>query len=347
MFFMCHWMVRPVALACLVFCLTRCVRAEETPAAAPSGEDTAFVAVPAEGTVTFRPTDAEEQVPEPFRLAPNSFEFEAEFERMSGPVRVYKVRFPSPVETDVPENNTVHGHYFQPPGEGPHPGCVVLHILGGQFALSQMSANTLARRGVGALFIKMPYYGERRSPTSPRRMVSRDPHETVAGMTQAVLDIRRAAAWLGERPEIDADRLGVTGISLGGIMSALSAAGEPRFKKVAIYLGGGNLGTRIWEFDRPDAEQFRREWLAAGGTRESFLETLAPIDPCTHGHLLKDRTVLMVAAKNDEVIPPESTRALWESIGKPELVWLDAGHITAARYLYGEMERLGRFFETE
>lgn len=128
-------------------------------------------------------------------------------------------------------------------------------------------------------------------------------------------------------------------------MSSLSAAGEPRFRKVAIYLGGGQLAEHLWAKDHPDAEVFRREWLAAGQTRESFIKTLESVDPVTYGGLLKDRDVLMVAAKNDEIIPPVATIALWESIGKrPELVWLDAGHITAAKFLPGEMGRLAGFF---
>jgi hypothetical protein len=55
--------------------------------------------------------------------------------------------------------------------------------------------------------------------------------------------------------------------------------------------------------------------------------------------------VLMIEARNDEVIPPESARALWESIGRePDLVWLDAGHYSAIRFLPQELVRLDRFF---
>ncbi len=61
--------------------------------------------------------------------------------------------------------------------------------------------------------------------------------------------------------------------------------------------------------------------------------------------MLRNRTVLMVAAKNDEIILPQFATALWESIGKkPQLVWLDSGHITAAQYIFAEVERLGKFF---
>lgn len=308
-------------------------------------ENPEFTDVPEAATIEFAPAANEDGVPQQFQLKPHRFESDAELLRTSGSLRSIAVTFPSPVETTVPENNTVHGEYFQPAGAGPFPAVVVLHILGGEFPLSQTVASSLARSKVAALFIKMPYYGERRSKDSPRRMISRNPRETAEGMTQAVLDIRRAAAWLSARPEVDRQRLGVTGISLGGIMSALSAAGEPRFRKVAIYLGGGKLGENLWNMPHRDAEVFRDEWIKAGESRESFLKLLEPVDPATHGRLLKDRDVLMVNAKNDEIIPTAATMALWESIGtKPELVWLDAGHITAAAYLPGEMVRLQKFF---
>lgn len=299
------------------------------------------------GTVRFTPVDAagEVAVPEAFRLKEHEFAYQVRTLRGSGTVLMHKLTFPSAVETAVPENNTVHAEYFQPAGAGPFPASIVLHILGGDFLLSETIAQHLAQRGIAALFVKMPYYGERRAKGSPARMISPDPAESVAGMTQGVLDIRRAAAWLAQRPEVDPARLGITGISLGGIMSALGAAGEPRLRNVAIVLGGGNLGEIIWSLEVRDARDFREKWMAQGGTRESFREALAPIDPARHGHLLKGRRVLMIEAKNDEVIPPESALALWESIGKePELVWLDAGHYTAIRYLPRELVRLDQFF---
>ncbi len=57
----------------------------------------------------------------------------------------------------------VHAEYFAPVGFGPkRPGVIVLHILGADFPLSRYMAARLADRGVAALFVKLPYYGERR-----------------------------------------------------------------------------------------------------------------------------------------------------------------------------------------
>src|SRR5262249_9377299 len=147
-------------------------------------------------------------------------------------VKLSLVTFPSPVTTPERNNNTVHGEYYRPAAAGKYPACVVLHIMGGDFPLARTFANALAHRKVAALFVIMPYYGPRRQPDSTARMVSADPRETVRGMTQAVKDIRYAAAWLAAQPEVDRDQLGIFGISLGGITAALAGTAEPRFHKI-------------------------------------------------------------------------------------------------------------------
>jgi hypothetical protein len=199
------------------------------------------------GTVEFLPADTETSVPERFRLSRHSFSFQqAPVATTARNLRMSKVTFPSPVVTPHEANNTVHCEYFCPTDARNAPGVIVLHIMGGDFDLSRLFCRTLASKGVAALFLKMPYYGERRQPGSPARMVSLDPHDTVQGMTQAVLDVRQAAAWLAAQDEVDGEQLGIMGISLGGITSALAAGIEPRFHKVCLILAGGDMGEVAW-----------------------------------------------------------------------------------------------------
>ncbi|RPI80198.1 MAG: abhydrolase domain-containing 18, partial [Planctomycetaceae bacterium] len=340
-----------LAYVCVALLLTARgtgARAADPLVITPASADAGYCEIPLTGEVAFDPALTERLVPEQFRLESHEFTFEATPIKRANRVRALRIKFPSPVLTEVAENNTVHGVYFQPAGAGPFPACVVLHILGGDFLLAEAVANHLASNGVAALFVKMPYYGERRGRNSKRRMISEDPHETVAGMTQAVLDIRRGAAWLAQRNEVDRERLGITGISLGGIMSALAAEAEPRFRNVGIVLGGGNFAEVIWNMDDSKARAFRDRWAQMGGTKERFAEVLSQVDPVTYGDLLKGRRVLMVAAKNDEIVLPACTHALHDAIGnEPELVWLDAGHYTAAKYLPREFVRLARFFNQQ
>src|SRR4051794_6648816 len=103
------------------------------------------------GTVAFVPTPLEAQVPESFRLEAAAFRFETEPRYSTGRYSVQAVRFPSPLVTPDPENNTVHAEYFHPARPAPNgrrPAVIVLHILGADFALSRFIASRLADRGV-------------------------------------------------------------------------------------------------------------------------------------------------------------------------------------------------------
>jgi dienelactone hydrolase len=281
------------------------------------------------GEAAFVPTEAESSVPARFRLDASRFPYEMEELRGTDRYTVHALRFPSPVETPDPENNTVHAEYFRPKGEGRHPAVVVLHILGADFALSRYMAARLADRGVAALFVKLPYYGERRPPG--KRFLSEDLERSVSAMRQGVLDVRRAVAWLSGRPEVDAGRLGVTGISLGGIVSAIAASVDPSIDRAALLLAGGGLADVLWEM--PEAARYRALWIASGRSKADLAALTRPFDPLTYASGLRGKKVLMLNGNVDEVIPPRAALALWEAAGRPPIRWFECGHYSAAGYL--------------
>jgi dienelactone hydrolase len=298
---------------------------------------------PLRGTAEFSPTAAESSVPERFRLAPGKFDWQAvPLGADSTTVEVWNVTFPSPLATPFEANNTVHCEYFQPKREGKRPAVVVLHILGGDFPLSRLFCNRLAQQGVAALFVKMPYYGPRRGEGIARRMISANPDETVEGMTQAVLDIRRAVAWLGSREEVDDDQIGVFGISLGGITGALAATAEPKLQNICLLLAGGDIGKVALDAVKLRAGQ--GELPKALGDKESLVKKLALIDPVTYAANARGRRILLLNAKDDEVIPRACTEALHQGLGEPEIVWYSGGHYSVIRHLFGALDRVANFF---
>ena len=325
--------------------LRRCLTATGT-ALALIGSVCAAVPPPRAGEVRFELTDREPAVAEMFRLDPHTFTFDQEFRKTSSTaMEISFVTFPSPLETPHPENNTVHCEYFRPLAEGKRPAVIVLHILGGDFELSRVFCRQLAQNGVAALFLKLPYYGPRRPPNSPARMISDDPERTVTSMRQAVLDIRRGAAWLCAQEEIDSSQLGIFGISLGGITGALASTAEPRLQKICLMLAGGDMGEIAWKSS--EVKHIREQWIARGATKEHFLEVLRKVDPVTYGENVRGRKILMINATNDEVIPKECAEALWRAFGKPEIVWLETGHVTAVRFILDGLGRVARFFQPE
>ena len=331
--------------ACGLITAVPCTQDRVLPRAMRIGSQVWAESMVREGQVPGRAAADEQAVPELFRLPSEPFTYR---EQPLGPVsdrmQISLLTFPSARVTDELPNNTVHCEYYRPAGAGPFPAVVVLHILGGDFPLARLFCNRLAQAGVAATLLKMPYYGPRRSPGG-RRMISADPHQTVAGMSQAICDIRRTACWLENREEIDAQKLGVFGISLGGITGALAISVEDRFQAGCLLLAGGDLGRVVWE--SRETEAIRRTWQEKGGTHDQFLQILGEIDPVRYASRARERRLLMLNAKQDEVIPPACTESLWKAFGEPEIVWYEGGHYTVARHLLGVLDRVPRFFREE
>jgi dienelactone hydrolase len=304
--------------------------------------------LPRSGEVSFQPTAAEAKTPEIFRLAPHTFPFQQEPEpTVSKSMTISKVTFPSAVETPFACNNTVHCEYFRPTTGGRRPAVIVLHILGGDFDLARLFSRNLAQHGVAALFLKLPYYGPRRPEGVKVRMSPEHPRQTVAGMRQAILDVRRGAAWLAAQAEVDSEQLGVFGISLGGITSALAVTAEPRFQKACLMLAGGDVAQLAW--DNPKLVRLRQKWTDGGGTKEEFLKLWSSIDPVTYADRVRSRKpkLLMLNAKQDEIIPPVCTESLWRAFGEPEIVWYDAGHISCIKDIFDGLGRVSVFFQPD
>ena len=130
----------------------------------------------------------------------------------------------------------------------------------------------------------------------------------MTAMRQAVLDVRRAACWLAAQPNIDPARLGVSGISLGGIVSALAAAVDPAIKEGAFLLAGGDLSTILWEM--PEGAPFRKVWIESGRTKADLKKLTDAFDPLTYASGLAGKRMLFIAGKVDEVVPPAVHQAL-------------------------------------
>jgi dienelactone hydrolase len=292
------------------------------------------------GTVTFRAPIAADNVPARYRLEDHEFPFDMslKYRLPNIGVDVFRVRFPSPVQSPHPENNTVHAEYYRPDGKGPFACTIVLDITGGDQSLSRLIATHLAQKKIAALFVQMAYYGPRRPAKTKTRLLSADIRQTMEAVRQTVLDLRRATAWMESRPEVDPNRLGILGTSLGSFMAALTAEMEPKLGRVVVLLGGGGLVEAY--YDHPRAAAARKIWEALGGTKQQVAELLAPVDPITCAANLKDRKLLIIAGKRDEIVPPSAALALWRASGEQKIVWYDCTHYSAALFYAPAMKHI-------
>jgi uncharacterized protein len=116
------------------------------------------------------------------------------------------------------------GDLYLPTGDGPHHAVVV--TAGFSNVKEQVPATyaeQFARRGVAALAFDHRNWGA--SEGTPRQ------HEDAAAK---LADLRDAVGLLASSPEVDAKRIAVCGICLGGVYATLFAAFDPRVRALAL-----------------------------------------------------------------------------------------------------------------
>lgn len=293
-------------------------------------------------TAKFRVTPAEHEttIPELYQLSDTTLTYNLRQTVVlpHAGVRIHQLTFPSLDESDHVENNTVHALYYQPEGEGPFPAAIILDVLAGDQSLSRSMGLFFAQRKVAALFVQMAYYGPRRPPNSSMRLLSPNIEQTMNAIGQTVKDCRCAASWLAQRDEVDPDRIGIVGTSLGSFMAGLTGEMEPRISRVVLLLGGGGIVDGL--YDHPRAKLFRQANELFGGSKEKLARVIAPVDPLTHANRLKSRDVLMIAASRDTIVPAKMATALWEASGKPKIIWYDTDHYGAIFYLLSALRHV-------
>jgi len=268
---------------------------------------------------------------------------------------VLRLSYPSPVTTPVPQNNTVPAEYYLPrglrAGDPPRPAVIFLHILDGNVEMVRMTCSLLASHGIPAIFFKLPYYGERGLPEGPEAM-ARDIHLFLGAVSQAFADVQRTVDVLASRPEVDPQRIGIAGISLGGIIAATAAEMDPRIYRALLVLAGGDLVTIIAHAreTRPLYELLQR---LPPAERQQVERALAEVDPLRRADRLRPRAqagrVRMINAAVDEVIPRPCTEKLAQSLGLADrVVWLDdLGHYTALAALPQILQSMVDFFAAD
>lgn len=274
------------------------------------------------------------------RFSPTGRQFEATLrEQAPGEHwRFFRVRYDSPVETPWPENNVVPGELYLPKvaagnAAGKVPAVIVLDIMDGSAIVPRGIARGMAEHGVAALYIPMACYGVRRPADRAHfRYFAEHPEKTVDNLRQTVMDIRRAKALLAALPEVDADRISITGVSLGGIMTSLAAGVDGTFHRVVPILAGGDIAAICFHGAR-ETRRIREACNAKGITQQELAELLRPVDPLTFASRIAPANCLMINASKDEVIPPATTLALRKAIGDPQMLTFPLGHYGAALYL--------------
>jgi dipeptidyl aminopeptidase/acylaminoacyl peptidase len=223
---------------------------------------------------------------------------------------------------------------------------LVFPILGGSYVVSEMMSKVLVGRGYAVVHLE-----RRRLFPESDEAADPDPARPAERMRLSVLDARRLLDWLETRPEVDANRIGAAGVSIGGILAATLMGVDDRVRAGAFIMAGGGLPELLHDSTERPVRRYRDAVLAAGlaEDRADFLRLsrryTEPLDPLTRAHRIDPGRVVLVSGRFDRVVPPERTRALWEAIGRPRWHRFPAGHYQIVPFFWWAVHRGADLFD--
>ena len=243
------------------------------------------------------------------------------------------LRFPSALVTPHRENNTVLARWFPAAedaqiGHRPGRGRAVLVLpqwnsdAEGHIGLARL----LARCGVSALRLSLPYHDSRMPPELTRAdyIVSANIVRTVQVCRQAVLDARRAIAWLHS---LGFERIGILGTSLGSCLAMLTAAHEPRIRAQALNHVSPWFADVVW---RGLSTRHVRQGLDGHIDLERLRRVWRPISPFSYLDQIRHTQTLLVYAAYDLTFPVDLSRTLIDEFQRRRLphetAMLPCGH---------------------
>ena len=163
-------------------------------------------------------------------------------------------------------------------------------------------------------------------------------------------DAAAALAYLRARPDVDGERIGVLGLSLGGALALLAAADCPGVRAVVSESSFRNLRTVVHRNFRYATRlpAFLFAPLTIWLVERRWGVRAARVAPEREIGALQDCAVLLIHSEKDDVVGVEDAHALFNAARDPKELWVipDAEHAMA--YLTEQdayAERVKRFFD--
>ena len=218
-----------------------------------------------------------------------------------------RLTFTSAIWTPHGSNNTVVARYFpDDTPRGRRRAVVVLPQWNADAEGHVGLCRLLNRFGISALRLSLPYHDLRMPPELSRAdyIVSANVGRTAQVCRQAVLDARRAIAWLHAQGY---ESIGILGTSLGSCLAMLTAAHEPLVKAAALNHISPYFADVVWH---GLSTAHVRESLDPHVALEELRRMWLPISPLPYLDRVRGRSILLVYARYDLTFPVDLSKML-------------------------------------
>jgi dienelactone hydrolase len=243
-----------------------------------------------------------------------------------------RVNSPYPVAVDdvsyaVP-GGRVEGYLALPPGKKRLPAVIYLHGSGENRERFLLPAVWAAGRRAVGLTITLPSSNAAAAPggPTPAQSLARDRRIFAAD----VVAVRRAVDVLSKLPQVDPNRIGLVGWSLGARVAAVTAGAERRIH-ATVLMSGGSLPVSAYVARAPAV------------LRPQVRRSLSLIDPLRWVARARPGSVLLQDGRQDEIVPRAALVALAKAAPRGSVVrWYPAGHELDAQVYVDQLAFLAR-----
>ena len=210
----------------------------------------------------------------------------------------------------------IHGFVAVPVGHsaGSLPGLVYGHGAGDE-ADEEIARDLAAMINAVTISFSGPGQGQSTGPSStPENWLNTIPDIRRSWLYQYVYSAMRAVTYLMTRPEVDPRRIGMTGISAGGLMTLIANGVDDRLAAAYPIMATGNFRQSLESGSWLNAFPIGDEGLTADSPEVlAFERYLDPIQYADRQHA----PVLLINGAQDEFFPINTTRSTYLALRAP------------------------------
>jgi dipeptidyl aminopeptidase/acylaminoacyl peptidase len=247
-------------------------------------------------------------------------------------VEAERVEFPSR------DGGILSGWFVPGPDSAPKPWPCILLVYGYAGYKEQMGyyANIVHKAGFAAFMFDMQGSGLRRG-------------KPVTLGYKEKWDLMDAVSYAHGRPDVDGERLGALGISMGAATTLLAAESDPRIRAIVADSSFATLVDMI----QPGLKAFVGSPAALFAPLiVRYAETMmgvkaSTISPEDSARKLGDRPVMVIHGNDDPLTNPRSAHRIHAALPGPKELWIvpNCGHARGPEVAYDEYrQRVNDFF---
>lgn len=202
------------------------------------------------------------------------------------------------------------------PNKQQAPVVFMLPPLGGSNQLDTAMANALCRHDIVAVVILNDFTGLNAGTLMPVEDHDHTPRRVASAIKGGIVAIRSL-------PNVDINKVGIFGASLGGILGSIAYGVLPEISAASFIVNGGDVPNTLAYSDQEPIIRIKKARMAEVGLKtneeyEQYLNEHITLDPLHFASLIDPTSIKLYLSKADASVPSKNQMAFYKAVGSPK-----------------------------